>query len=138
MAVLYTLIVLIIFIIIIFVLGKINFKEKPKKYILQISSSIYNMVLGYIDTYVLLLIYGFFANMPKGSSYEVPSSEAGFNFCLGLITTAIYLLILVPINIYARTKGKINPKVYITTNTIATMLGIMIFWMLIGKNKKLF
>lgn len=138
MAVLYTLIALITFIIIILILGKIDFNEKSKKYILQIVSGIYNMFLGYIDTYVILIIYAFLGNMPKGSSYEVPSSEAGFNFCLGLITTAIYLLILVPINIYARKKGKINPKVYITTSAIATILGIMIFWMLIGKNKKLF
>ena len=53
MTVLYTVIALITFIIIILILGKIDFNEKPKKYILQIVSGIYNMFLGYIDTYVI-------------------------------------------------------------------------------------
>ena len=138
MTVLYTLITLIIFIIIILILGKIDFNEKPKKYILQIVSGIYNMFLGYIDTYVILIIYAFFANMPKGSSYEVPSSETGFNFFLGLIILGIYLIILIPINIYAKRKGKIKPSVYIIANTIATIIGIMLFWIFTGKSKKLF
>lgn len=138
MTVLYTLIALITFIIIILILEKIDFNEKPKKYILQIVSGIYNMFLGYIDTYVILIIYAFLANMPKGSSYEVPSSEEGFNFFLGLIILGIYLIILIPINIYAKRKGKIKSNVYITVNIIATIIGIMLFWIFTGKSKRLF
>ena len=105
---------------------------------LLVLSVIYNGFIGYIDTYVILLLYGYFANMPKGSGYEVPESEAGFNAILGLVTLTIYLLLLIPINIYMKKKGKINKKTYIIANIIATILGIIIFWVFLDKNKRLF
>lgn len=58
---------------------------------LLVLSVIYNGFIGYIDTYVILLLYGYFANMPKGSGYEVPESEAGFNTILGLVTLTIFV-----------------------------------------------
>ena len=58
---------------------------------LLVLSVIYNGFIGYIDTYVILLLYGYFANMPKGSGYEVPASEAGFNAILGLVTLTIFV-----------------------------------------------
>ena len=134
MLVLYTLEGLVIYICIVLILGMIKFKEKVKKYILLVLSFIYNGFIGYIDTYVILLLYEYFGNMPNGSGYEVPESEAGFNAILGIVTLIIYLLLLIPINIYMKKKGKINKKTYITANIIATLLGFIIFWVFLDKN----
>ncbi len=138
MLILYTLIGIVIYICFVLIFAKLNFKENLKKYMLLVLSVIYNVFIGYIDTYVILLLYGYFANMPKGSGYEVPESEAGFNAILGLVTLTIYLLLLIPINIYMKKKGKINKKTYIIANIIATILGIIIFWVFLDKNKRLF
>ena len=138
MLILYTLIGIVIYICFVLIFAKLNFKENLKKYMLLVLSVIYNVFIGYIDTYVILLLYGYFANMPKGSGYEVLESEAGFNAILGLVTLTIYLLLLIPINIYMKKKGKINKKTYIIANIIATILGIIIFWVFLDKNKRLF
>lgn len=138
MLILYTLIGVSIYIGFVFIFAKMNFKGNVKKYLLLVLSVIYNGFIGYIDTYVILLIYAYFANMPKGSGYEVPESEAGFNAMLGLVILTIYLLLLIPINIYMKKKGKINKKTYVTANIIATILGIIIFWIFLDKTKRLF
>jgi glucan phosphoethanolaminetransferase (alkaline phosphatase superfamily) len=138
MLILYTLIGIVIYICFALIFAKLNFKKNLKKYILLVLSVIYNGFIGYIDTYVILLLYGYFANMPKGSGYEVPESEAGFNAILGLVTLTIYLLLLIPINIYMKKKGRISKKTYIIANIIATILGIIIFWVFLDKNKILF
>lgn len=138
MLILYTIIGLIIYLCIVIIIGKIKFKEKVKQYSLVILSFIYNCFIGYIDTYVFLLLYGFFINRPNGSGYAVPESEERFNAILGLVTLTIYLLLLIPINIYMKKKGKINKKTYIIANIIATILGIIIFWVFLDKTKRLF
>lgn len=138
MIITYTLIALIIYVGIVLIIGLIKFKDDIKKYVLLSLSSIYNCFIGYIDTYVFLLLYGYFANKPKGSGYSVPESEAGFNFFLGLITLSIYLILLVPINWYMKEKGKVNLKTYSFINGIATILGIIIFWVFLDKNQRLF
>ena len=138
MLILYTLIGIVIYICFALIFAKLNFKKNLKKYMLLVLSVIYNGFIGYIDTYVILLLYGYFANMPKGSGYEVPESEAGFNAILGLVTLTIYLLLLIPINIYMKKKGRISKKTYIIANIIATILGIIIFWVFLDKNKRLF
>lgn len=138
MLILYTLIGIVIYICFALIFAKLNLKKNLKKYMLLVLSVIYNGFIGYIDTYVILLLYGYFANMPKGSGYEVPESEAGFNAILGLVTLTIYLLLLIPINIYMKKKGRISKKTYIIANIIATILGIIIFWVFLDKNKILF
>ena len=138
MLILYTLIGIVIYICFVLIFAKLNFKENLKKYILLVLSVIYNGFIGYIDTYVILLLYGYFVNMPKGSGYGVPKSEAGFNAILGLVTLTIYLLLLIPINIYMKKKGKINKKTYVIANVIATILGIIIFWVFLDKTERLF
>ena len=134
----YTFIGLIIYIGMVFLIGNIYFKEKVKKYSLLVLSIIYNCFIGYIDTYVFLLLYGFFTNRPNGSGYEVPESEVGFNIVLGIVTVAVYLLLLIPINIYMKKKGKINKKIYVAANIIATIIGIIIFWLFLDKTQRLF
>ena len=134
MLILYTLIGIVIYICFALIFAKLNLKKNLKKYMLLVLSVIYNGFIGYIDTYVILLLYEYFANMPNGSGYEVPESEAGFNAILGIVTLIIYLLLLIPINIYMKKKGKINKKTYITANIIATLLGFIIFWVFLDKN----
>lgn len=138
MLILYALIVIIIFICFVLILTNINLKINVKKYLLLVLAVIYNIFIGYIDTYVILLLYGYFTNMPKGNGYEVPGTEAGFNAILGLVTLTIYLLLLIPINIYIKRKGQINKRIYVTVNMIATILGIIIFWIFLDKTKRLF
>ena len=53
MLILYTIMGLIIYIFIVFIIGKTNLKEKVKKYFLLLLSAIYNFFIGYIDTYVI-------------------------------------------------------------------------------------
>lgn len=133
----YTLIGVVIYICFVIIFANLNFKENVKKYILLVLSVVYNGFIGYIDTYIILVLYGYFANMPKGSGYEVPESEAGFNAILGLVTLTIYLLLLIPINIYMKKKGRINKKIYVIANITATILGIIIFWVFLDKTKRL-
>ncbi len=138
MLILYTIMGLIIYIFIVFIIGKTNLKEKVKKYFLLLLSAIYNFFIGYIDTYVILLLYAFFINQPNGSGYEVPKLETGFNMIIGIVILIIYLLLLIPINIYAKKKGKINTKIYMITNVVVTLIGIIVFLILSNKNQKLF
>lgn len=138
MLVLYTIVGIIISICLIYILGLINFKDNIKKKIIMIFSIIYNGFFGYIDTIFAILLYGYFANMPKGSGYEVPKSEAGLNAMLGIITLIIYLILLLPINFYMKKKGGIKFKVYATINIIATLFGFIIFWIFLDKSKRLF
>ena len=137
MPVLYTLFGIIIYICFVITIGIINFSDNIKNKIMSICSIIFNAFFGYIDTYFIILLYGYFANKPKGNGYEVPSSEAGFNAMLGTITLLVYFVLLLPINFYMKKKGKINTKTYIIINTIATLLGLIIFWVFLDKNTKL-
>ena len=138
MMMLYMLLGLIVFFSIVIIIGIIKFNEKIKRKIFIILSVIYNCFIGYIDTPIILLMYGYFSNQPKGSGYSVPDSEIGFNILLGLITMVIYLILLIPINIFMKKKGKIDFKLYIIVNIIATILGIAVFWIFLGKNTKTF
>ena len=138
MIMLYTLLGVIIFFSIVIIIGIIKFDEKIKRKIFIILSAIYNCFIGYIDTPAILLMYGYFSNQPKGSGYSVPDSEIGFNILLGLITMVVYLILLIPINIFMKKKGKIDLKLYMIVNIIATILGIAVFWTFLGKNTKIF
>lgn len=134
----YTIIALGIYNLTVFIIGLIKFNESNKRKVLMVLSSIYNALIGYIDTFVFISLYGYFTNRPKGSGYEVPESEAGFNAMLGLITLIIYLGLLIPINIYMKKKSKVNLKVYAIVNSIATALGITIFGLFLDKKYNLF
>lgn len=138
MPILYTILGIVISICLIYIIGIINFKDNVKKKIITIFSVIYNVFFGYIDTYFFLLVYGYFANMPKGSGYAVPESEAGFNAMLGIVTILIYLILLLPINFYMKKKSKFNYKIYSIINIIATLIGFIIFWIFLDKSQKLF
>ena len=123
---------LIIYILVCVIIGLIKFKEKQKKYIMSTLSVIFNGFMGFMDTIFFLLFYMFFSNMPKGSGYEVPESEAGFNAMIGIFLLVVYLLLLLPINIYMKRKGKISTKIYLLMNIIATIIGLGIYWGWVG------
>ena len=123
---------LIIYILVCVIIGFIKFKEKPKKYIMSTLSVIFNGFMGFMDTIFFLLFYMFFSNMPKGSAYYVPESEAGFNAMIGIFLLVVYLLLLLPINIYMKRKGKISTKVYVLINILATLVGLGIYWIWVG------
>ena len=106
MTILYVCGILLLFILTILFIGIMSFKEQVKKYIMMIASVIYNGFMGYIDTIVLLIIYGFFTNRPNGSGYYVPKTEFAFNVFIGIIILIIYLVLLIPINIYMKKKRK--------------------------------
>lgn len=123
---------LIIYILICVIIGFIKFKEKPKKYIMSTLSVIFNGFMGFMDTIFFILFYMFFSNHPKGSAYYVPESEAGFNAMIGMFLLVVYLLLLLPINIYMKRKGKISAKVYVLMNVLATIIGLGIYWIWVG------
>ena len=74
----------------------------------------------------------FFSNHPKGSGYYVPESEEGLNAMIGLFLFVVYLLLLLPINIYMKRKGKVSTKVYLLMNILATIIGLGIYWTWVG------
>ena len=137
MIVLYTILGIVISITIIYVIGHLNFTDNIKKKILTIFSIIYNGFFGYIDTIFFILLFEYFANRPKGVNYEVPSSEAGFNAMLGIITLLIYISLLLPINLYMKKKSKINTKIYLIISMIPTIIGITIYWIFLDKKQQL-
>ena len=87
------------FLIVTITIGLINFNEKIKAKIMVILSIVYNIAIGYADTVFFSIIYLFLSNQPKGSSYEVPESDSGFNAMIGIIVLIIYICLLVPLNI---------------------------------------
>lgn len=95
-------------------------------------SVIFNGFMGFMDTIFFILFYMFFSNNPKGNGYYVPESEEGFNAMIGTFLLIVYLLILLPINIYMKLKGKISTKIYLLMNILATIIGLGIYWVWVG------
>ena len=126
------------FLIVVLVIGFIKFDKKIKKKIMLVLSTIYNIAMGYVDTVFLLVTYAFLSNQPKGSSYEVPESDAGFNMILGIILLTLYIFLLIPLNIFMKKKSNTSMKYYIIINGIATILGVIIYWIFLDKTKIIF
>ena len=116
------------FLIIVLIIGFIKFDKKIKTKIMIVLSIIYNIAIGYIDTIFFWLIYAFLSNQPKGSSYEVPESDASFNMMLGIILLVLYICVLIPLNIFMKKKSNISTKHYVIINGIATILGVAMYW----------
>lgn len=126
------------FLITVLVIGFIKFDKKLKKKVMLVLSTIYNTAIGYIDTIFLLVTYAFLSNQPKGSSYEVPESDAGFNMILGIILLTLYIFLLIPLNIFMKKKSNTSMKYYVIINVIATILGVIIYWIFLDKTKIIF
>lgn len=122
------------FLIVTLTIGFIKFNEKIKTKIMVILSIVYNIAIGYADVLFFSIIYLFLSNQPKGSSYEVPESDAGFNAMIGIIVLIIYICLLVPLNIFMKKKSNINMKKYIIINGIATSIGIATYCIIWKEN----
>lgn len=116
------------FLIVVLIIGFVKFDKKIKTKIMLALSTIYNIAIGYIDTIFWWLIYAFFSNQPKGSSYDVPESDADFNMMLGIILLILYICVLIPINIFMKKKSNTSKKRYVIINGIATAFGVAIYW----------
>ena len=90
------------FLIAVLTIGFIKFDKKIKTKIMVALSTIYNIAIGYIDTVFLWVIYAFLSNQPKGSSYEVPESEADFNMILGIILLVLGFLVSIGMFFFIR------------------------------------
>ena len=126
------------FLIVVLIMGFIKFDKKLKKKVMLVLSTIYNTAIGYIDTIFLLVTYAFLSNQPKGSSYEVPESDAGFNMILGIILLTLYIFLLIPLNIFMKKKSNTSMKYYVIINVIATIGGVIIYWIFLDKTKIIF
>lgn len=126
------------FLIVVLIIGFIKFDKKIKKKIMLVLSTIYNIAMGYVDTVFLLVTYAFLSNQPKGSSYEVPESDAGFNMILGIILLTLYIFLLIPLNIFMKKKSNTSMKYYVIINGIATIGGVIIYWIFLDKTKIIF
>lgn len=101
-------ITLIIPIIVIIVAGMVKYNEKIKKRIMCILAFLYNFVIGVFDWLVAFAI-----------------SSCKFGEGLGYLI--IYLMFLIPINIFMKKKGKIRLGIYLTIIITAMVLGIIGF-----------
>ena len=118
------------FLIVVLIIGFVKFDKKIKTKIMLALSTIYNIAIGYIDTIFWWLIYAFLSNQPKGSSYDVPKSDAGFNMMLGIILLILYICVLIPINIFMKKKSNTSMKRYVIINGIATAFGVVMYWII--------
>ena len=118
------------FLIVVLIIGFVKFDKKIKTKIMLALSTIYNIAIGYIDTIFWWFIYAFLSNQPKGSSYDVPESDAGFNMMLGIILLILYICVLIPINIFMKKKSNTSMKRYVIINGIATACGVVMYWII--------
>lgn len=98
--------ILIIPILVVIVAGMVKYNEKIKKRVMCILAFLYNFAIGVFDFFFLVAI---------------SSSKIGE----GLGYLIIYLIFLIPINIFMKKKGKINLGIYLTIIITATILGII-------------
>lgn len=106
---------LIIISIIIVIIGELHINKKLKDTILLLLSFLYNTLLGLAMWFSIFII---------------AFSTAFFNaFTLSIIIGGILFLIsLIPINMYAKRKIDINIIVYIILNIIGFLIGLCLLW----------
>lgn len=114
-------IVFFVFVIILFsVLGILPYEKNIKECLMKIYTIIYNLIFGLYDTFL-------------------------FNACVFLgnkisdvfIFFMVYALLLIPINIVFKIRGKINIKRYLITSFISTVIGIVLYYLIVLIGKKL-
>lgn len=117
-----------IFIFIILIIGEINFNLEIKRKLFLVSSICYNAFFGYYDILIFKVIYLYFSNTPKNllGPNSMPELDFLFNMLIAICASLIYLTCLIPINKYMSDKGKINFKLFIEVNVIATLTGIIL------------
>lgn len=95
---------------VIMIAGNLKYNEKIKKFVMLIISIIYNGIIGIISP--LLFFYLMFL------------TEANpVIWILSLII--VFAIILLPLNIFMKRKGKINIFIYVITNIIIFIIGCL-------------
>lgn len=116
------------YIMVILIIGQVNFNPKKKTNFLITSAIIYNGFLGYIDIRIIRVILLYFQNIPQNAfgTNTLPEINFIFNILVGVCASLIGLACLVPINIYVCDKSCINSNIYIVVIAIATFAGVFI------------
>lgn len=116
------------YIVVIYIIGQINFNQKKKTKFLMISNVIYNGVLGYIAIRIIGSIFFHFQNIPKDTldANTLPEINFMFNILVGVCASLIGLFCLIPINKYVCEKSLIEPNIYISVVAISILAGIFI------------
>ena len=99
-------ITLIIPILVIIIAGMVKYNEKIKQRIMCIFAFLYNFAIGVFDSLIAFAI-------------------SSMRFSEGLRHFIIYMIFLIPINIFMKKKGKISLGIYLTIMITATVLGII-------------
>ncbi len=116
------------YIIIIYIIGQINFNQKKKTNFLVISNVIYNGTLGYIGIRVIGAIFMHFQNIPTNTlgANTLPEINFMFNILVGVCASLMWLACLIPINKYVCDKSLIESNIYISVVVISILAGIFI------------
>ncbi len=116
------------YIIIIYIIGQINFNQKKKTNFLVISNVIYNGTLGYIGIRVIGAIFMHFQNIPTNTlgANTLPEINFIFNILVGVCASLMWLACLIPINKYVCDKSLIESNIYISVVVISILAGIFI------------
>lgn len=103
--------ILIIPILVIIAAGMVKYNEKIKKRVLCILAFLYNFAIGVFGCLVAFVISS--CKIGEGLGYLV-----------------IYLIFLIPINIFMNKKGKISLEIYLTIIITAIVLGIIFLFLI--------
>ena len=97
----------------IIVIGKINFNKKVKRIIVLILSNIYNFIIGFLGFFIAFFI----AFNPFGITNAI------IYYSILIIT---FLIIFVPVNVFAKRKCDIHVAIYIIINILMLILGYVV------------
>ncbi len=119
---------LLTYIIVIYIIGQINFNSKSKTRFLIISNVIYNGFLGYLLIRVNGAIFIHFQNIPTDSlgANTLPEINFIFNILIGICASLIWLTFLIPVNKYICEKSFVETNIYISIVVISLLAGIFI------------
>lgn len=106
-------------------IGSISFDRETKKYFLIVLSAAFNFFWGLVSLTLFQMMYYFFINQPNGPGYYVPDSEQSFNVILGFFMLIVYLLLVLPINIYLKKKSGWRTKSYLMISLSAVAVGML-------------
>lgn len=105
----------IIIMISIIIIGELHLNKKIKETVLLLLSFLYNILLGLavcFSTFIISFLTIFL------NTFSLSAIIAGI----------LFLIHLIPINIYVKRKININTIVYIIINTIAFSIGLFLLW----------
>lgn len=97
---------------IIMLVGNLNYNERIKRILMFLSSLMYNGIIGIISPLIFFCMY-----------FLIDPNIILWIICLVIV----FGLILLPLNIFMKKKGKINIFLYLVINVAIFILGIYIY-----------